>query len=208
MSLASKFRPLEFPEPLSPEDKSALLQIARQSLIETIVNSRRWEPGHAAGVLAAHRGAFVTLDLRGMLRGCVGQVESRKPLALTVANCALAAALEDDRFNPVQPGEVAELTIEISVLSPPRLIVPIEIEIGRHGLVIERGPFRGLLLPQVATERNWTRERFLAETCQKAGLPADAWKSSETRILGFSAEVFSDLEPPKFSDSSAQFPNR
>jgi AmmeMemoRadiSam system protein A len=208
MSLASKFRPLEFPDPLSITDRTALLQIARQSLVETIVHNRRWEPAHAEGILAARRGAFVTLELNRMLRGCVGQVVSRKSLAQTVAHCALAAALEDDRFNPVQPGEVSETTIEISVLSPPKPITPHEIEIGRHGLVIERGPFRGLLLPQVATERKWAPERFLAETCQKAGLPADAWKSGETRILGFSAEVFSELEPPEPLDSSLQLPRK
>jgi AmmeMemoRadiSam system protein A len=208
MSLASKYRPLEFPEPISNKDKSALLQIARQSLVETIVHNRRWEPAHATGVLAACRGAFVTLELNGMLRGCVGQVETRKSLAQTVAHCALAAALEDDRFNPVQPGEISETAIEISVLSLSKPITPDKIEIGRHGLVIERGPFRGLLLPQVATERNWTPERFLAEACQKAGLPADAWKSSETRILGFSAEVFSEPEPPAPLHSAPQFPHK
>jgi len=208
MSLASKFRPLEFPAPLSDKDKGSLLQIARQTLVETIVHDRRWEPVLATGALAARRGAFVTLELSGVLRGCVGQVETRKSLAQTVAHCALAAALEDDRFNPVQAGEISETTIEISVLSLPKPITPSAIEIGRHGLVIERGPFRGLLLPQVATERNWTPERFLGETCQKAGLPADAWKSSETRILGFSAEVFSELEPPAALPSSPQFPHR
>src|ERR1700722_6954913 len=133
MSPPSKFRPLEFPEPLSSTDKSALLQIARQSLVETIVHGRRWEPVHATGVLAAPRGAFVTLELNRMLRGCVGQMETRKSLAQTVAHCALAAALEDDRFNPVQPGEISETTIEISVLSLPKPISPKEIEIGRHG---------------------------------------------------------------------------
>ena len=77
-------------------------------------------------------------------------------------------------------------------LSPPKTITVNEIEIGKHGLIVERGPFRGLLLPQVAAERGWSAERFLAETCLKAGLPGDAWKSSETRIFGFTAEVFSE----------------
>jgi len=162
--------------------------------METIVHARRWQPDASAGILAERRGAFVSLHLRRKLRGCVGQVESYKSLAETVAGCAISAAREDDRFNPVQSDEVAQLIIEISVLSPPKPITPNEIQIGTHGLIVECGPFRGLLLPQVATERNWTVEKFLSETCLKAGLPKDAWKSAETKILGFTADVFSEHE--------------
>jgi AmmeMemoRadiSam system protein A len=181
-------------ESLSNDDKSALLKIARRSLVETIVHGSLWQPDAPAGILAERRGAFVTLHVRRKLRGCVGQVETNKSLAETVARCAISAAREDDRFNPVQPEEVALLEIEISVLSPPKPITPDEIVIGEHGLIVGRGPFRGLLLPQVATERHWTDEKFLSETCLKAGLPADAWKSAETRIFGFTAEVFSEHE--------------
>jgi AmmeMemoRadiSam system protein A len=184
----------EFSESLSNDDKSALLKIARQSLVETIVNGQRWQPDASAGILAERRGAFVTLHVHGKLRGCVGQVETNKSLAETVARCAISAAREDDRFNPVQSNEVAQLEIEISVLSPPKPITPNEIVVGTHGLIVECGPFRGLLLPQVATERRWTAEKFLSETCQKAGLPSDAWKSAETQIFGFTAEVFSEHE--------------
>lgn len=194
MSPLFNSRAAELPESLSNQEKSALLKIARQSLMETIVHGRRWQPDVLAGLLAEPRGAFVTLHLRAKLRGCVGQLEPRKSLAYTVARCAISAAREDDRFNPVQADEVPLLTIEISVLSPPNPIAPNEIKIGMHGLIVESGPFRGLLLPQVATERNWTPEKFLSETCLKAGLPGDAWKSPETRILGFSAEVFSESE--------------
>ena len=169
-------RAAEFLELLSIQDKSALLQIARQSLTETIVHGRRWQPDIATGLLAERRGAFVTLELRGKLRGCVGQVETQKSLAWTVAHCA--------------------------VLSQPKSITPNEVEIGRHGLVVERGPFRGLLLPQVAPDRNWTSEQFLSETCLKAGLPGDAWELSETRIFGFTAEVFSETKPAAQSSRS------
>jgi AmmeMemoRadiSam system protein A len=187
-------RASEFSESLSNDDKSALLKIARQSLTETIVHGRRWQPDAPAGILAQRRGAFVTLHFRGKLRGCVGQVEAHKSVVETVARCAISAAREDDRFNPVQPDEVAQLEIEISVLSSPKPITPNEIIIGTQGLIVECGPFRGLLLPQVATERHWTAEKFLSETCLKAGLPADEWKSAETRIFGFTAEVFSEHE--------------
>jgi AmmeMemoRadiSam system protein A len=196
MSLPSEPGPPEFPESLSYDDKNALLRIAREALTETIVHGHRWQPDSVAGLLAEPRAAFVTLELRGKLRGCVGQVEAHKSLASTVARCAIAAALEDDRFNPVQPDEVAQLTIEISVLSQLRPITLGEIEIGKHGLVVERAPFRGLLLPQVAAERNWTADRFLAETCLKAGLPREAWKSREARMLSFTAEIFSESEAP------------
>jgi AmmeMemoRadiSam system protein A len=194
MSPLFNSRAAESSESLSNDDKSALLRIARQSLVETIVHGRRWQPDDPAGILAESRGAFVTLHVRGKLRGCVGQVETNKSLAETVARCAISAAREDDRFNPVQPDEVAQLAIEISVLSPAKPITLNEIVIGTHGLIVERGPFRGLLLPQVATERNWKAEKFLSETCLKAGLPSDAWKSTETQILGFTAEVFSEHE--------------
>jgi AmmeMemoRadiSam system protein A len=194
MSPLFNSRDSEFPESLSNHDKSALLQIARRSLNETIVHGRRWQPEKPAGILAERRGAFVTLHVHGKLRGCVGQVESHKSLAGTVARCAISAAREDDRFNPVQPDEVPQLAIEISVLSPPKPITPNEIQIGTHGLIVECGPFRGLLLPQVATERHWSAEKFLSETCLKAGLPKDAWKSAETKILGFTAEIFSEDE--------------
>jgi AmmeMemoRadiSam system protein A len=149
-------------ELLSDDEKNALLQIARRSLVETIVHAHRWQPDPPTGILAERRGAFVTLHLRGKLRGCVGQVETNESLAETVARCAISAAREDDRFNPVQPDEVPQLTIEISVLSPPKPITPDEIQIGAHGLIVECGPFRGLLLPQVATERYWNAEKFLS----------------------------------------------
>jgi uncharacterized protein len=198
MSPLFNSRAAEFPESLSDNDKNALLQIARRSLAETIVQGGRWQPNTPTGILAERRGAFVTLHLRGKLRGCVGQLETHKSLVETVARCALSAAREDDRFDPVQPDEVAQLTIEISVLSRPEPITANEIVIGTHGLIVECGPFRGLLLPQVATERHWSSEKFLSETCLKAGLPKDAWKSAETKILGFAAEIFSESEeaPP------------
>lgn len=203
MSPLFNSRAAEFPESTSNQEKSALLQIARRSLVETIVNARRWQPDAQSGLLVERRGAFVTLHLRGKLRGCVGQVEAQKSLADTVARCAIAAALEDDRFDPVQPDEVPRVNIEISVLSPPKPIKPNEIVIGTHGLIVERGAFRGLLLPQVATERHWKAEKFLTETCLKAGLPGDAWKSDKTQVFGFTAEVFSEHDwPPSIAQSS------
>jgi AmmeMemoRadiSam system protein A len=185
-----------FSQTLNKEDQIALLGIARQAIVEAVVHGRIWKPATLQGALAETRGVFVTIERRGKLRGCVGQVAAPDPLALAVAHCAVAAASNDSRFSRIRPQEVAELTIEISILSPPEPIRPEQIEIGIHGLMVVCGPFRGLLLPQVAAEHRWTRERFLEETCEKADLPSDAWKSAETQLFGFTAELFSETELP------------
>jgi len=182
-----------------------LLAFARRAIVEAVLHARVWKPDTAQGSLREQRGVFVTLDRRGRLRGCVGQVADPDPLAQAVAHCAVAAARNDMRFSPVRSQEVSELTIEISVLSLLREIHVDEIEVGRHGLMVARGALRGLLLPQVAVEHRWTRERFLQETCDKAGLPGDAWKSPETQLLGFTAELFSEADfPAEVSDASGQ----
>jgi len=111
-----------------------------------------------------------------------------------VTHSAKSAALEDPRFEPVQSEEVAEIEIEISVLSVLEEIVPEQIEAGRHGLMVSRGWQRGLLLPQVATEMRWTALRLLEETCVKAGLERGAWREPDTKIQGFTAEVFGESE--------------
>jgi AmmeMemoRadiSam system protein A len=190
---------------LSKEHQRSLLEIARRAIVEAVVHARTWRPELSQGTFGERRGVFVTLDRRGKLRGCVGQVAAPDPLAHAVAHCAVAAARDDARFSPVRSHEVAELTIEISVLSPMEEIQVQQIEIGRHGLMIVRDPQHGLLLPQVAVEHRWTRERFLQETCEKAGLPRDAWKSPETQLLGFTAELFSEADlPAAVSNSSGQ----
>ena len=180
--------------PLSSDDRRALLELARRAIVEAVDHSRPLEFLPAMGALAQPGGAFVTLHRRGRLRGCVGQVEPAESLAQTVVRCAVASALEDARFPSVQTEEIADLEIEVSVLSPLDPITPEHVEVGRHGLYASRGGRRGLLLPQVAMDRRWTRERFLEETCLKAGLEPLAWKDPATLLLGFTAEVFSEAE--------------
>ena len=108
---------------------------------------------------------------------------------------SISAAFEDPRFPPIERDEVKDIEIEISVLSPLETISDTsQIEIGRHGIIIEKGLMRGLLLPQVATDYNWGVQTFLEQTCQKAGLPADAWKEESTEIQIFSAEIFSESD--------------
>lgn len=139
-------------------------------------------------------GVFVTVKRRGELRGCLGTLECRRGLTEEVARCAADAASQDPRFAPVAPGELTEISIEVSVLGPLQQVTPVDpasIVVGRDGLVAEQGLRRGLLLPQVATEWGWTPEQFLRQTCVKAGLAPDAWRH-EAKIYRFEAEVFGD----------------
>jgi AmmeMemoRadiSam system protein A len=118
------------------------------------------------------------------------------PLYRTVQEAAHLAAVRDPRFSPVEAGEVENLEIEISVLSPLRRILNVEqIEVGRHGLVMKKGMHEGLLLPQVPVEQGWNRKQFLEYTCAKAGLKSDSWKDEDTDIFAFTAEVFGEHRP-------------
>jgi AmmeMemoRadiSam system protein A len=182
---------------LSPADKQLLLQVARDSIAAQLKGKATTPVKASSPVLEELRGAFVSLHRRGQLRGCIGYIEAVKPLLETVREMASAAAFHDPRFGPLQAGELADLEIEISVLTPLRLIKsPDEIEVGRHGLYMVRGLNRGLLLPQVATQYHWDRQTFLEQTCNKAGLPPDAWKDPKTQIFIFKAEIFADHPSP------------
>ncbi len=147
----------------------------------------------ARGTLSAPGAAFVTLTKNGRLRGCIGYTEAVAPLFKVVQECAVAAATEDPRFPPVSSNELPSLRIEISVLTPLVPILPEEVEVGRHGLMVSQGGMRGLLLPQVPVEWGWDRETFLDQTCVKAGLPPSAWRHGAT-LRSFTAEVFGEEE--------------
>jgi AmmeMemoRadiSam system protein A len=177
--------------PLTDSDQQLLLRLAREALVESVRSGRLSEIEKPAGAPEEKCGAFVTLHKLGRLRGCVGYIESPRPLFQTVRECAMAAALHDGRFDPVEPEELHFLHLEISVLSPLEDVRPEQIEIGRHGLLVSRGFQRGLLLPQVAVEWKWDRETFLDETCRKAGLPEDEWRRG-ARIQAFTAQVFGE----------------
>jgi AmmeMemoRadiSam system protein A len=175
----------------SPAERELLLRIAREA-IAAHVGAFAAPVTDVAGVLARKGGAFVTLNLRGALRGCIGHVSVDEPLGRVIPRCAVAACSGDPRFDPVTAAELPRLVLEISLLEPLEAITEAaEVEVGRHGLVVERGWHRGLLLPQVATDWGWDRETFLAETCRKAGLPRDAWKQGAT-LWRFEAEVFGE----------------
>ncbi|MGA7855909.1 MAG: AmmeMemoRadiSam system protein A [Candidatus Acidiferrales bacterium] len=183
--------------PLADREKQLLLELARRALVAGVEKREPVQDFPDAPILQQPGGAFVTLHRRARLRGCVGQLPSKDPLVQVVAHCAKAAALEDPRFKPVPAEELAEIEIELSILSPLADATLEKIEAGKHGLVISRDWRRGVLLPQVATQFSWQAERFLEETCVKAGLEREAWKDPHTRIQAFTAEVFAEpaLQP-------------
>lgn len=180
--------------PLTPDERRALLALARKSLELGVMTGKEISEVTSNSNLMIPAGAFVTLRIRNRLRGCIGQLPGDEPLWHVIAHCGKSAALEDPRFEPVRADELAEIEIEISVLSQPLDTLPEMIEAGKHGILVNRGWQRGVLLPQVATQFKWDSARFLEETCVEAGLERDAWKDPKTRIQTFTAEVFSEAE--------------
>jgi len=180
---------------LSRDDKVFLLKLARKVIKTKLSNQKLDIAPPSSPIMKEMRGAFVTLKKNDRLRGCIGYIEAVKPLFDTICDMAEAAAFKDYRFPPVKAGEVSRLSIEISVLSPiTEIDDPSIIKVGKHGLIISRGARRGLLLPQVPVEWGWDRDKFLGQTCIKANLPEEAWKSPDTKIEIFTAEIFSEEE--------------
>jgi AmmeMemoRadiSam system protein A len=176
---------------LSGDDQQRLLRLARNCL-EARVRRETPPPIERGGGLDAPMGAFVSIHHHGDLRGCLGRLETDKPIAENVAHLAAVVSDSDPRFAPIAASELPGIELEISALTPEEEVSDISaIEVGRHGLIIAQGHHRGLLLPQVATEYGWDRETFLDHTCLKAGLPAHAWKTG-ARIFTFEAQVFSE----------------
>ncbi|HOP41576.1 MAG TPA: AmmeMemoRadiSam system protein A [Geobacteraceae bacterium] len=174
------------------KEKQQLLAIARETIFEYVQQGSVMKITTTNGFLEENRGCFVTIKIHDKLRGCIGCFIAEKPLWATVQDMAIAAATRDPRFYPLHPDELDDISIEISVLSPLKKIESVdEIQVGTHGIYIEKNMYRGVLLPQVATEYGWDRDTFLAQTCLKAGLDPDAWKS-EADIFIFSARIFGD----------------
>ena len=175
----------------SEQDRKTLLQLAREAIA---AHAAGLPPPHLAseGRLSAPAAVFVSLHKHGDLRGCIGHLEPDLALADAVAHCARLACSADPRFPSVRPDELPSLHIEISILGPLESIgAPEDIEVGRHGVVVEQGLRRGLLLPQVAIEAQWPATVFVEQTCRKAGLPYDAWRKG-AMLSRFEAEVFGE----------------
>ncbi len=182
------------PPDLNAGEKAELLTMTRESIAQYLENGTLPQFTVAEPNLLRKSGAFVTLEQKGELRGCIGHIGAQEPLYTTVQQAAVSAATEDARFPPLTPAELEEIRIEISVLSPLKRITNIdEIEVGKHGLVIVAEGRSGLLLPQVASDEGWSREEFLQAVCRKAGLPEDAWQQGAA-LYTFSAVVFGEEE--------------
>ena len=191
----------------SDEDGMFLVQLARKTVDSYVKNQDRPEaPEDTPGHLRKKSGVFVTLNsLVGNsveLRGCIGRPYPTQELVEATIDSAIDAAFNDPRFRRVSPNELDSLIVELSVLTPPEKLTysdPQEllnlVQVGRDGLIASRGMFRGLLLPQVPVEWKWETKQFLEHTCNKAGLPLNAWKDPATEFMAFQAEIFGEETP-------------
>jgi AmmeMemoRadiSam system protein A len=179
---------------LSSQEQKTLLKLVRET-IESYLSGTKKDLPEISGALGMRAGAFVTLHKVGMLRGCIGNFGSERPLIETIKEMAISASQKDPRFPPVDMKEMQDIDIEISVLTPLQEIKDVsQIEVGKHGIYITKGFYSGVLLPQVATEQGWDRDTFLSHTCIKAGLPSDAWKKDDLKIEIFEAQIFGEKD--------------
>ncbi len=190
-------------ELLTPDEGQTALELARTAIEEYLGSGEVIKPEGVPGVppvFQDNRGVFVTLNNRSgsrrELRGCIGRPYPVMPLGEAIVISAINAATEDPRFIPVTLNELKNLEIEVTVLTTPHRVearpeeLPGKIEVGRHGLIVQKGPYSGLLLPQVAVENDFDAEEFLGQTCMKAGLFPDAWFESDTEVLAFEGQIF------------------
>ncbi len=179
---------------LTEEDKVILLSAARESIKAVFNESFPPTLDYTQFPnLKQNYGVFVTLRIKNDLRGCIGYIFSKLPLFETVRDAAKQSAFNDPRFIPLTSGELEKIDIEISILSIP---LPInsydEIKLGVHGLLLEEGSHKSVLLPQVATENNLGLEEFLSILCEKAGLYSQLWKNKTLNLKAFDAQIFSE----------------
>ena len=181
---------------LSEESKSRLLRVARESLEIFLTSGQRTVFTSEIPELLKKRAVFVTLrkKVSGNLRGCVGQIEARYRLIEAVAKTAIFSAVDDSRFPQVKLNELANLLIEINVLTPMFVITPDNVLVGKHGLLLSKGSCRGLFLPEVAVSRGWDRLTFLDELCRKADLPRGSWRDADAELQAFESESWEEIE--------------
>jgi len=192
---------------LSLEEGKFLVQFARKAVEEYLKSRKRIQASeNISEKLLQPCGVFVTINTirngEKELRGCIGYPYPTTPLVQAVIESAISSATQDPRFYPLSLSELDNVVFEVSVLTPPQLIeakksseYPSKVKVGKDGLIVERGMFKGLLLPQVPVECNWDCEEFLCQCCIKAGLPADNWLLDGTRIYKFQAIIFEEEKP-------------
>jgi uncharacterized protein (TIGR00296 family) len=189
------------------EEGKFLVTLARKAVEEYLETRRKIKvPENIPEKLLEPCGVFVTINSltndEKELRGCIGYPYPTTPLVEAVIESAISSATQDPRFYPLTTGELDKVVFEVSVLTPPQLIsaektseYPTKIKVGKDGLIVERGIFKGLLLPQVPVEWEWDEEEFLCQCCIKAGLPPDAWLLKDTKIYKFQAIIFEEEKP-------------
>jgi len=181
------------------EDGKIAVKLARES-IETFIRDGRQTDVVRKTPFGEERGVFVTINKDKQLRGCIGYPYPIKPLGEAIVDSAINAATNDPRFPSLSVKELAEIKIEVTILGKPEKLdvkpkdLPKEIKIGRDGLIVKRGFYQGLLLPQVPVEWNWDTEEFLCQTCFKAGLPQDCWLDDSTEVYRFKGQIFEEKD--------------
>lgn len=179
---------------LDNQAKKEALMIARTTLVEFLSKGKIPLVAPKNEILLKPMGAFITLRNKNELRGCIGQIETKKPLYKTIQEMAISSATKDPRFLPVTTKELGEIIIEVSVLTPPKKVTSWqEIKLGVHGVIVEKGWNKGVFLPQVATETGWDLQQFLSALCsEKACLSPDCYKDPQTNLYVFEAQVFEE----------------
>lgn len=192
---------------LSLEEGKFLVQLARNAVEKYLKSKKRISvPEGTSEKLLQPCGVFVTINTirhkEKELRGCIGYPYPTTPLAQAVIESAISSATQDPRFYPLSLSELDTVVFEVSVLTPPQIIIvkkpnehPSKIKVGEDGLIVEKGMFKGLLLPQVPVEWKWDEEEFLCQCCIKAGLPPDCWLLKDTKIYKFQAIIFEEEKP-------------
>lgn len=192
---------------LSLEEGKFLVQLARNAVEKYLKSKKRISvPEGTSEKLLQPCGVFVTINTirhkEKELRGCIGYPYPTTPLAQAVIETAISSATQDPRFYPLSLSELDTVVSEVSVLTPPQIIIvkkpneyPSKIKVGEDGLIVEKGMFKGLLLPQVPVEWKWDEEEFLCQCCIKAGLPPDCWLLKDTKIYKFQAIIFEEEKP-------------
>jgi uncharacterized protein (TIGR00296 family) len=183
------------PQQLNDDEGRMALVLARKA-VEAAVRRTPFGPGVLPSVFSEKRGVFVTLTEDGALRGCIGLPYPIAPLVEAIVDAGTSAALQDPRFHPVRPAELAALRVEVTVLTLPKVIEgpadarAAQVEVGRHGLILRGRGTSGLLLPQVAIEYGWNATEFLDQTCRKAGLMAGCWRDPQVEFSTFEGQIF------------------
>ena len=188
---------------LTLDEGKMAVRLAREALTLYVEKKKNLEPVGLPPVFDENRGVFVTLHEDGALRGCIGYPQPVMPLGRAIVDSAINAGTRDPRFPGIKSGEQKRIELEVTILTKPepyrepKKLLPTLVRVGMDGLIISKGPFSGLLLPQVAMEWGFDSLEFLSQTCVKAGLPPDAWLDEETEVQHFEAQIFAEVAPER-----------